>query len=222
MEKIKFLERDKNGKKNKVLISEGFIPAVVYNSKGESTNIMVEASSAKKISREATSTTILNAEFDGKEMKTIVKEIDFNPVTDSLRHIAFFEIDETADMLFSIPFKTVGVSPAVKNNLGVLVEVLQDIEVRCKVKDLLPFIEVNISKLEHPGQTISIDELNIPESITLVNEDLKHATVVTITELQKETIVEETAEEGEEAEEGAEGEKGEGEDTAKGEDEASE
>ncbi len=206
METIKLLERDINGKKNNVLLNEGFVPAVVYNAKTESKNIMLDSTTAKRIAREATSTTILDAELEGKTFKAIVKEIDINPVNDELRHIAFFEIDESKDMVFSIPFEIVGVAPAVKNNLGVLVEVLQDIEVRCKVKDLLPFIEVDISKLEHPGQSIAISDLNIPDTITLVNEELKHATVVTITELQKEIVVEETEEDTEETEgeEGAE------------------
>ncbi len=188
MEKIKFLERDLSGKKNKILLKDGFIPAVVYNAKTESKNIMLDTSTAKQILRNATSTTILDAELDGKSFKVIVKEVDMNPVTDELRHIAFFEIDESKDMVFSIPFEIVGISPAVKNNLGVLVEVLDSIEVRCKVNDLIPSIKVDISKLEHPGQSISVNELEIPKNISLINEDLKNATVVTITELQEEII----------------------------------
>ena len=188
MEKIKFLERDLSGKKNKILLKDGFIPAVLYNAKTESKNIMLDTSTAKQILRNATSTTILDAELDGKSFKVIVKEVDMNPVTDELRHIAFFEIDESKDMVFSIPFEIVGISPAVKNNLGVLVEVLDSIEVRCKVNDLIPSIKVDISKLEHPGQSISVNELEIPKNISLINEDLKNATVVTISDLQEEII----------------------------------
>ncbi len=188
MEKIKFLERDLSGKKNKILLKDGFIPAVVYNAKTESKSIMLDTSTAKQILRNATSTTILDAELDGKSFKVIVKEVDMNPVTDELRHIAFFEIDESKDMVFSIPFEIVGISPAVKNNLGVLVEVLDSIEVRCKVNDLIPSIKVDISKLEHPGQSISVNELEIPKNISLINEDLKNATVVTISDLQEEII----------------------------------
>ena len=90
MEKIKFLERDVNGKKNKILNKEGFIPAVVYNAKTESKNIMLDSSIAKRIVRSATSTTILDVELDEKVFKVVVKEVDINPLTDELRHIAFF------------------------------------------------------------------------------------------------------------------------------------
>ena len=188
MEKVKFLERDLNGKKNKILLKDGFVPAVVYNAKTESKNIMLDTSTAKQILKNATSTTILDTELDGKSFKVVVKENDINPITEELRHISFFEIDESKDMVFSIPFEIIGISPAVKNNLGVLVEVMDSIEVRCKVNDLIPSIKVDISGLEHPGQSISIDELEIPKDISLINEELKNATVVTITEMQEEIV----------------------------------
>ncbi|MHC1716555.1 MAG: 50S ribosomal protein L25 [Candidatus Dojkabacteria bacterium] len=201
MEKIIFENRDTKGKKNKILLKEGKTPAVVYNAKGESKNIMIGSSLAGKIAREVTSTTILDAEMGSKGLKVVVKEIDMNPITEEIRHIAFFEIDESKEMAFTIPFKIIGISPAVKNNLGILVEVMNSIDVRCKVSDLIPFIEIDISKLEHPGQSISVEDLNISKSISLVNEELMHATIVTVTELLEEEVfetpvVEETAEAG--------------------------
>ncbi len=216
MEKITFEKREVLGKKNKRLFDEGYIPAVVYNSKGDSTNIKITRSFASKIMSEVTSATVLDADYDGKNMKVIVKEIDINPFTERIRHIAFFEIDEKQEMTFTIPFKIVGVAPAVKNNLGILVEVLPSIDVRGKLSDLVPFIEIDVTKLEHPGQSISLDDLDLPKSLELVNEDLAESTVVTITELQEEVIIEEPeAEEEEEVEgeevEGEEGEEVEGE-----------
>ena len=188
MEKLTFEKRELDGKKNKILLKEGKTPAVVYNAKGESRNIMIDSSVAGQISREATSTTILEASLDSNSMKVVVKEIDMNPITEQIRHIAFFEIDESKEMVFTIPFEIIGISPAVKNNLGVLVEVMNDIDVRCKVSSLIPAIQVDISKLEHPGQSIAVEDLNIPADIELVNEELKHATIVTVTELQAEEV----------------------------------
>lgn len=188
MEKLTFEKRELDGKKNKILLQEGKTPAVVYNAKGESRNIMIDSSVAGQISREATSTTILEASLDSNNMKVVVKEIDMNPITEQIRHIAFFEIDESKEMVFTIPFEIIGISPAVKNNLGILVEVMKDIDVRCKVSALIPAIQVDISKLEHPGQSISVEDLDIPSDIELVNDELKHATIVTVTELQAEEV----------------------------------
>ena len=212
MDTITFNERKLVGKKSKNLLLENFVPAVVYNSKGDSTNIKISRSDSTKILKNATSTTILDAEFGKKKLKVVVKEVDINPFTGKIRHIAFFEIDEKKEMVFTIPFEITGVSPAVKNNLGVLVEVLPAIDVKCKLSALVAFIEIDVTGLEHPGQSISVDEINIPKGISLVNDDLANATIVTITELQEEEIIEPEVSEEEELEEGeepAEGEEGE-------------
>ncbi len=212
MEKIVLQKRDITGKKSKNLLKENLTPAVIYNAKGESTNIQLDSTIAKRIFNEATSTTIYDVELDGKTMKVLVKEIDTNPVTEELRHISFFEIDENKEMVFTIPFELVGISPAVKNNLGVLVQALDGIELKCKLADLKPYIEIDISGLEHPGQSIAVNDIKLPDGMSLINDEFARSTIVTITELIKEEeIIAPVVEEGEEGAEGetpVEGEEG--------------
>ncbi len=215
MKKLSLQKRELTGKKAKRLLREGILPGVIYNSKGDSNNIQLSMSDAIKFVNKATFSTIVDLEIDGKNKKAIIKDTDINPRTDALRHISFFEIDATEAMTFDIPFELVGVSPAVKNSLGVLITVLPVLEVRCKVENLVPSIEIDISKLELPGQSISVSDITLPKGISLINEDLETSPIVTITQLQKQEVIEEvvTEEEGEEGE-GEEGEEG---DTVEGE-----
>ena len=220
MEKLSLQKRELTGRKAKQLLREGILPGVLYNSKGESVNIQLPTSDAIILTNDATLTTIVDVEFDGKDKKVIIKDLDFSPRTEAIRHIAFFEIDEKQPMVFEIPFELVGISPAVKNNLGVLVNVLPTLEVRCKVSDLVPFIELDLTKLEFPGQSISVEDIKLPEGISLINEDLKTSPIVTITQLQKEEVIEEVVAEvveGEDEVEGEEGEAVEGEEGVEGE-----
>lgn len=189
METITLEKRELLGKKSQNLLAQGFIPAVIYNAKGDSTNVQIDASAGKKLVRVATSTTIFETKIGDKLSKVLVKDVDFNPVTEVIRHISFFEIDESKEMVFSIPFEIVGVSPAVKNNLGILVKVLSDIDVRCKLADLKPSIAIDISGLDHPGQIVGVHDIKLPEGMELINKDLEQATIVTITELIKEEEV---------------------------------
>lgn len=209
MNNIELQKREKLGKASKQLIREGFIPAVVYNAKKESFSIQIPTVVAEEIVSSATSTTLLDATLDGKKIKVVVKDVDKNPLTDRIRHIALFMIDATEEMSFTIPFNLVGVAPAVKNNLGILVKALDSIEVRCKSENLVPQIDIDISNLNHPGQSITVADIALPEGITLPNEEFAQAAIVTITQIQKveeEKPAEEVAEattEGETAEEGA-------------------
>lgn len=211
MEKLLLQKRDVLGKKTKALRKEGQVPAVVYNSKTESNNVQLSNSDAQWLYRNTTSTSILDTELDGKVIKTLVKEFDINPMTNEIVHVSLFEIDEKAPMVFTIPFNVIGVSPAVKNNLGILVNVLDSIDVRCGLADLVPSIDIDISGLEHPGQTISVEDIKLPKGMELLNEDMEDAAIVTITEAQK--VEEEVAAETVEGEEGEEAETEEGAET---------
>ena len=201
MDKVILENRISLGSRNKKLLRDGITPAVLYNAKGDSTNVQISTDIASKIAREATSTTIMELELEGKTVKAIVKDLDINPLTEQLRHISFFEIDESKEMLFDIPFVIEGKSPAVKNNLGILVKVLPSIELKGKLSDLVDNIVINISTLEHPGQTIGVNDITLPEGMTLVNTELENSAIVTITQLQKLEEVEEETTETEEGEE---------------------
>ena len=210
MEKISLQKRDVIGKKVKKLLKQGTLPGVVYNSKGESQNIQLSVSDGAKLLNVATLTTIIDANLEGKNQKVIIKDVDKNPRTDEIRHISFFEIDEKQSMVFEVPFELTGISPAVKNNLGVLVQILSVLEVKCKSADLPSSIQIDISKLEFPGQSISVEDITLPKGLVLINEDIVSSPIVTITQLQKQEVIEEEKpeEEGEEGEE-IEGEEGE-------------
>lgn len=185
MQVIEFIIREKLGKSSKQLLNEGLIPAVVYNAKTESTPIQVSEKLVHTLLKTATSTTIIDATVGDKKMKVVLKGVERNPLTDTVRHLSFFQIDESAPMHFTIPFNIIGVSPAVKNNLGILVKALAGLNVRCRLADLIPQIDIDVSELEHPGQSISVSDLKLPEGITLPNDEQAHSAIVTITELQK-------------------------------------
>ena len=200
MENIVLEKRELTGKKSKRLLREGIIPCVIYNSKSESTNCQIGKGDAERLVQKVTSATILDVELSGKKMKAFVKDAETDPRKDSIRHISFFEIDEKAELTFDMPLVLVGVSPAVKNNIGVLIQPTYSVTVRAKAKDVIPQIEIDISSLENIGDSITLEEIEIPSGIELFNPEDINNTVATITDLQKQ--VEEEVDETEEEEEG--------------------
>lgn len=185
MEILEFQKREKLGNNAKQLLNEGLVPAVVYNAKTESFNVALPTKVLDAILKTATSTTILDSNVNGTKMKVILKNVERNPLTGIVRHASFFQIDETRPMLFSIPFNIIGISPAVKNNLGILVKALPSLEVKCTLANLVPQIDIDVTGLDHPGQTISVSDIKLPEGMTLPNDEQAHSAIVTITQLQK-------------------------------------
>jgi len=205
IQKIQLQKRELTGKKAKRLLKDELIPAVIYNAKGESTSVKGSYGEIVKLLANSTTTTIIDVDIDGKTVKAIIKDVDKDPITDHVRHIAFFEIDEKTEMEFSIPFSLTGESPAVKNNLGVLIQVSQKLAVKTKLANLVPEISVDISKLSTPGMTISVEDIKLPSGIVLVRKEDEKLAIVTVTKIQKQLEVVEN-EENEESEESTEGE----------------
>lgn len=216
MTKIKLDKRELKGKKTKALRRQGIIPAVIYDKDGNSTMVQGTLGDFVRTLKGATTTTIIEAELDGKAHKTFIKEIESDPITDSLIHISLFEVNDQDVISYELPITLVGVSIAVKNNLGVLVQPTSTLYVRSTLKDMVPEIQIDISTLEHPGQSINLSEVVLPAGIEFVQKDVEDKAIATITDLQKsveEEIAEEAAAaaeaglvEGEEGEAAAEGE----------------
>ncbi|WKZ31496.1 MAG: 50S ribosomal protein L25 [Candidatus Dojkabacteria bacterium] len=213
MTKIKLEKRELKGKKTKQLRREGIIPAVIYDKTGNSTMVQGVLGDFVRILENATTTTVIEAELDGTVHKTFIKEIEKDPITDSVVHISFFEVNDKDIITYELPVALIGTSIAVKNNLGVLVQPTKTLHVRSTLSAMKPVLELDISGLEHPGQSINLSEIQLPEGVEFVQKDVEDKAIATITDLQKsveEEIAEEAAaaaEAGEvvEGEEGAEG-----------------
>ncbi len=185
MENVVLEKRDLTGKKCKKLLREGVVPCVIYNSKTESTNCQIPKGDAERLLKGVTSATMLDLELGKKKMKAFLKDVETDPRKDSIRHISFFEIDEKAELTFDIPFVLTGVSPAVKNNIGVLIQPTYSVSVRAKAKDVIPQIDIDISSLENIGDAIVLEDIEMPSGIELFNPEDIHSTIATITEMQK-------------------------------------
>ncbi len=210
---LKLDKRTVLGKKCKLLAEENLTPAVIYNRTTKSTPLQVESNTLIKYLKNVSMTTALDLEVDGKKIKALVREVQKHPVTDQIIHISFQEIDPDRKMRFDVPIELSGVSPAVKNNLGTLILVKDTIEVRCSLNELPESIVVDISGMKDVGNTIQIKEISLPDKLELVRSEDEDLTLVTVSELEKEIVIEETvaSTEAEEGEEGEEGETADGE-----------
>lgn len=194
MKNIELQKREITGKKVRHLIAENRIPCVVYDNSNNSVNYSIDANSAQKLVKSSTSTTIIDVKSEKDEFKVVIKDIDYNPLNDFVRHISFMKLDPNREIIFSVPFEIFGVAPAVKNNLGVLIKALNTLEVKCTLANLKESIKIDISGLENPGQTITVADIKLPEGMSLPNESQKGMAIVTIVQLQKTEKVQDATE----------------------------
>ncbi len=156
------LRSDYGKKATRQIRTEGLVPAVIYG--GDEVIHFAAPILAFR-------TLVYTPEFQkavitvgGKTYETIVKDLQFDVVTDALNHIDFLELSDDRKVLANLPLKFVGSSVGVKAG-GRLEIKLKSLKVRTMAKYLISAIEVNIENLELHGnirvQDVIADNMEI-------------------------------------------------------------
>ncbi|WP_407365668.1 50S ribosomal protein L25 [Chlamydia pecorum] len=163
--------RRETGKKSflKKIRQTGGIPAVVYSSGKSIANITVDALVFKKflssLESGALSSTVFFLEYEGRVIKALVKDIQYQVTTYEVSHLDFEELVENRPVKLSIPVRCVNTVDCIGVKLGgSLRQVIRSIRVVCLPKDIVPFLELDVQSLGL-SQTRKLSDIVIPEGI---------------------------------------------------------
>ncbi len=138
--------RTESGKKaTRQLRSQQLVPGVIYGGKSE-INFSAPASAFKGIVY-TSEFMLADVNVNGTAYRCILKDIQFNKVTDALLHVDFLELVEDKKVIASLPLKYVGVPAGVKAG-GKLVTKMKSLKVKTLPKYLKEHINVDINNLE--------------------------------------------------------------------------
>jgi len=98
----------------------------------------------------------------------LVKEMQYHPITGEVVHTDLYEVDLTARIQVRVPLHFVGKAAGVVRG-GILQPIVREIEVECLPLDIPEFFNVEVSALDI-GDSVHIEELSIPEGVTVVSE----------------------------------------------------
>ncbi len=217
---IEATKREELGRKAKHVRSEMKIPAVLYGNKVESKPITVGRTDFIKLLKSAGYSSLIDVNIDGGEpVKTVLKNVQVHPISMDPIHADFYQVDMNKEMEATIPLKFIGESRAVKEEGGTLVKALDEVDIRCLPANLPALIEVDLSVLNTFDDSISINDLKLPEGVETIEGDLTIANVARpLTEEELKALeesqigdVQAVVSEGDEKKEGEEGEAAEGE-----------
>ena len=169
-------------KATRQLRSEGHVPAVIYGGKD------TIHFSAPVI---AFRTLVYTPEFqladitiDGKSYNTIMKDLQFDVVTDELSHVDFLELIEGNKVNTNLPIKFHGQPQGVKDG-GRLMLKMKSLNVRTYPKYLTEHILVDLTNLQLHGN-IRVEDVKVENMEILNSPRVPVASVVTTRELRVE------------------------------------
>lgn len=210
------------GKRSSALLrNELKIPAVLYGPKiEENIHFSVSEVDLEKI-LSSSQTKLQELTVNGKTYKTLLKNVEFDPVTDRAIHADFYVLDPKTPVTLRVPIRIKGIARGVRDNGGRVFQPLRIVRIKVLPDRIPAQFELDISDLDI-GDSLHVNELDM-EGIDPLDDPTR--TIVTISPPKSESVFTSALEEDEELEDelAAEGEEvAEGEEAAEGGEEETE
>jgi large subunit ribosomal protein L25 len=170
------------GKAVRKLRSAGILPAVLYGRGIEPLPLEVSRAEFLKVFRKGGENAILKLDIKSGSESDVRNVLIHDVAIDALRgvplHVDFYQVRLDEAVRVMVPLEFVGESPAVKNEGGILVRSLQEVEVESLPTKIPEKIEVDISKLVTFEDAIHVRDLVVSSDIKIITD--KDATIATV------------------------------------------
>jgi len=135
--------------------SEDKVPGVIYGGASE-INFAAPATAFKALVY-SPEFQLAEVKIDGKTIKCILKDLQFDKVTDELIHVDFLELVGDKKVVANLPLHLTGSAAGVKAG-GKLIVKVKSLKVKAYPKDLKESIQLDISNLEL-NQNIRVEDV---------------------------------------------------------------
>ena len=161
----------------KALRNQGQVPAVIYGHGRDPQPLSIGfLDLSKLLDKISPESTIVEVAIDGSKTKTLIREIQRHPIKQGILHVDFLEIHAGEKLRLEIPVHLVGTAEGVRNQGGVLDQVLRTIEIEVLPEHIPEHVELDVSALL-VGGSLHVSDLKIPNVEILTDGAVTIATV---------------------------------------------
>ena len=160
--------RETMGRKTEALRAEGTIPAVLYGFEVEPTNLSVDRSKLERLYAKAGVSTVVALDIEGTPHNVLIQDLQRDPLTDYITHADFRRINMNEKVQTSVRITLTGVSLAVKDMSGTLVQAMEEVEVEALPSALVREFVLDIGKLATFEDSLHVSDIIVPEGIEIM------------------------------------------------------
>ncbi len=187
---VELQAREAVGKGLSHLRNDGKIPAVIHERGKESLHVMADYPALAKVYAQAGKHHPVQLRLGGKKQLAMIKDADFHPAKNRLRHVVFQAIKQNEKVTAEVPVSLVGEEiPAEKASLIILTQ-LDTVEVEALPNDLPDRLEVDAMVLAEVGDKLTVADIKAPAGVTIVTDPESQIAVV---EMPKDQLAEANA-----------------------------
>lgn len=176
------LRTDSGKKAARQLRSQQLVPGVIYGGKKE-INFFAPAPSFKDIVY-TPDFMIAEISIDGVNYRCILKDIQFDKVTDQLIHLDFLELVEDKQVIATLPIKFIGTPEGVRAG-GKLVTKMKSLKVKTYPRYLTEHIDVDIKDLQL-NENIRVEDVKAENMEVLNSPRIPIASITMTRQLKQE------------------------------------
>jgi large subunit ribosomal protein L25 len=165
---------------------KGRIPAVVYGAAEPAVAIEVDPKQIQKILHSDTGhNSIFDLEITGSTAKTKAMIVDwqYEPIKGTLIHIDLKRIALDKVMIVEVPIQLVGTATGVKNQGGILDQVLREVEIECLPGDIPSHVDLDVTNMSI-GDVLRVSDLPHSDKLKFITDE--GATVAHVVAIKEE------------------------------------
>ena len=157
------------GKQIKKLRREGILPGNIFGKNIKSTSVQVLLKDFAPVYKEAGSTGLVDLELDGKIIPVLIQDLQTD-YKNNVLHANFYQVNLKEKVKSAMPLEIVGEPKAVTEKVGLLMNILSEVEVEALPEDLPENIEVNVEHLTAVGDQITVADLKAPTGVEVLTD----------------------------------------------------
>jgi large subunit ribosomal protein L25 len=175
--------RTEKGKKTKRLRAKGLVPGIYYGHGQDNIAVSLPELDLRPLFK-TSATHLINLKLeDGSQHICILRDIQFDPVTDRPIHFDLFGLNAEEELTIDVPVILKGAPVGVKDG-GTLQHVMHRLRISCLPKNIPDHVEIDVTELKI-NHSVHVGDLTLPNVRVLENANSTVAAVVPPTILKE-------------------------------------
>jgi large subunit ribosomal protein L25 len=155
----------------------GQIPCVMYGCGNDTVHFTTSLPQIRNLIYSPDFKTV-EINVEGKSYRCILKEVQFDPVTDAVTHIDFLQLVQGRSVKVEVPLRFSGTAPGVRSG-GKFIQKLRSIKIKVRPENLVDEVVADISKLKL-GQSLRIRDIGAVQGVEILNPPALPIATITI------------------------------------------
>jgi len=152
------------------LRAAGQVPAVIYGHGRDPQALTINIREFERLADSIRITsTVIELAVEGKTARTLIREVQRNPLDRAVLHIDFQELVAGEMVNVSVPLRYVGTPEGVRTSGGIMEEIMHLLLVRCDPANIPDHIDVDVTALTI-GHGLHVSDLKLAAGIEILDE----------------------------------------------------